>query len=81
MGSGDIKVGIILGLMTGYPRTILGVFAAFVLGSIGGLAYVYLAKKSLKESLPFAPFLILAGLITLIWGTRLIDWYLGKLSF
>ena len=81
MGSGDIKLGVILGLMTGYPRSIFAIFAAFVLGSIVGLIYIYFTKKTLKSALPFAPFLVLAAFIALIWGQKIVDWYLGKLFF
>jgi len=81
MGSGDIKIGMILGLIVGYPRALFGLFASFILGSIVGLIYIYLTKKTLKASLPFAPFLILSALIALLWGDKVINWYLGKLIF
>jgi prepilin signal peptidase PulO-like enzyme (type II secretory pathway) len=31
----------------------------------------------MKDSLPFAPFLIASALIALIWGQYFIDWYFG----
>lgn len=77
MGSGDIKIGIILGLMLGYPRIIPGLFLSFLLGSIVGIFYIILKKMDLKSALPFTPFLILAGMITLLYGNKIINWYLG----
>jgi len=81
MGSGDIKIGLILGLITGFPIAIFGLFASFILGSVVGLIYVFTAKKSLKSSLPFAPFLISASFIAIIYGKQIVDWYLGKVFF
>ena len=78
MGAGDIKIGLILGLILGYPVAIFGIFLAFILGSIAGLIYMKFANKTIKDSLPFAPFLITASLISLIFGQAVINWYTGS---
>jgi len=90
MGAGDIKIGLILGFLLGFNPSIklwtalLSMFIAFVLGSVVGLLYVFIKHKSLKreylkESLPFAPFLILATLIGLTYGPAIISWYTSGL--
>ncbi|MEI6498695.1 MAG: prepilin peptidase [bacterium] len=81
MGAGDIKIGIILGLLTGLERSIVAVFIAFLLGSIVGLIYIYIAKKTIKAALPFAPFLIFATLVAVIWGNNIVNWYLGQIIY
>ncbi|MEI7792058.1 MAG: prepilin peptidase [Candidatus Berkelbacteria bacterium] len=86
MGAGDIKIGLILGFLLGYPNALFAMFSAFVLGSLVGLLYVYLKNKSikreyLKESLPFAPFLIFATLIGLVYGPQIVAWYLGGMYY
>lgn len=81
MGSGDIKIGLLLGLLVGFPAAVLMVFLSFILGSIVGLIYVAKKSKKLKDSLPFAPFLISSGLITLLWGHYIINWYLGNFFY
>ena len=80
MGSGDIKLGLMCGLLVGYPRALFLLFSAFVLGAAIGLIYMTLKKKTIKDSLPFAPFLISAALITLVFGEVIVRWYLGYLS-
>jgi leader peptidase (prepilin peptidase)/N-methyltransferase len=77
MGSGDIKLGLLVGFLVGYPRAMFLIFLAFVLGAIIGLVYMAVKKKGLKDSLPFAPFLISAALITLVIGEPVVRWYLG----
>ena len=81
MGSGDIKIGLILGFLTGFPVAIFGIFAAFLLGSIAGLIYMKVANKTMKDTLPFAPFLILSTFICLLFGNLVINWYLGSFIY
>ena len=80
MGSGDVKIGIILGLLTGYPVVFVAMFSAFVFGSIVGLGIVFwknksVTRESLKVSMPFAPFLIMGILFSLLYGQAALDWY------
>lgn len=77
MGSGDIKIGLILGFLTGYPVAVAAIFLAFLIGSIAGIIYIKVAHKTMKDTLPFAPFLIFATFISLIFGNAIISWYLG----
>lgn len=77
MGAGDIKIGLIMGFLLGYPVAILGLFSAFVMGSIVGVAYMKIASKTLRDPLPFAPFIIASILIGMIFGRGIINWYWG----
>ena len=78
MGAGDIKIGIILGFLLGYPMVIFGLFSAFVLGSIVGLIYIKIRNKTIKDSLPFAPFIIASAFLGLFIGKMVISWYWGN---
>lgn len=77
MGWGDVKIGLILGLLTGYPSAIFALFFAFILGSVVGLALIFFQKKTLKTAIPFAPFLIFSILFSLTYGQIFISWYLN----
>jgi len=81
MGAGDIKIGLIMGFLLGYPVAIVGLFSSFVLGSIVGLIYMKVASKTLKDSLPFAPFIIASTLLAMIVGQGIINWYWGSYLF
>ncbi|HOX41882.1 MAG TPA: prepilin peptidase, partial [bacterium] len=81
MGAGDIKIGLIMGLLTGYPGVLLSLFAAFFLGSIVGIIMIALKKRTLKQSLPFAPFLIAATLFGVLYGNYLIAIYLSNIYY
>ena len=77
MGSGDILLGVLMGILLGMPSVLVGLFLAFVFGSIVGLILIAAKKKTLKDAVPFGPFLVAGTIIALFWGEKLINWYLG----
>jgi len=80
MGKGDILLGALMGILLGMPNILVGLFFAFVLGSIIGLILIASKKKTLKDAVPFGPFLVAGTLIALFWGGELIKLYLGYLG-
>lgn len=76
MGGGDVKLGALMGLVLGFPQSILAVILAFLSGAIISLILIFGGKKHFGQTIPFGPFLVLGSLITLFWGMQIIDWYL-----
>ena len=37
--------------------------------------------KKRKEAIPFGPFLAIGAIVTLIWGSQILHWYLGLFRF
>jgi leader peptidase (prepilin peptidase)/N-methyltransferase len=73
MGFGDVKLALLLGLFLGFPKVVFALYLAFLTGAIVGLMLIiWKKKKTIKETIPFGPFLILASLIGLFWGNFLI---------
>ncbi|MCF8009778.1 MAG: prepilin peptidase [Clostridiales bacterium] len=79
MGGGDIKLAAAAGIYLGWQNTLLMLFLGFLLGSVIGLTIVLLQRKTIKEKIPFGPFLSAAAVISLFWGNILIEWYLALL--
>ena len=77
MGVGDVKLAFLIGLLLGWPNTLLALFFAFLIGAIIGLGLIILKKKTIKSEMPFGPFLILGIYLALFFGDRIIDWYFG----
>lgn len=75
-GFGDIQLMFVTGLFLGWQKNIL----AFILGIISGgiyATYLLLVKKGKsKKYLPFAPFLVLGVVVSIFYGTELINWYI-----
>lgn len=76
MGAGDIKIGLAFGFLLSYPKALLFLLLAFVIGAVIGVILVLFSGKKLKSQIAFAPFLIIAGVITLVWGEAIIQSYL-----
>ena len=77
MGGGDIRLGLLVGLVNGFPYNLLAVFLGFFIGAVVSIVLVLSGKKTLKSIVPFGPFLILGSLITLVWGSVILNWYLN----
>ena len=79
MGMGDVKFAAFLGLglgYVGYPAVVIGVFGAFLLGSIISVALIATGVRSRKDSIPFGPFLSVGALIGLLFGPAIGNAYL-----
>ncbi len=80
MGMGDVKLVLFLGFIVGFPKIIITLFLAFVLGGLVAGVLLALKKIGKKDSIAFGPFLALAGVITLLYGTQILEWYLRRLG-
>jgi prepilin signal peptidase PulO-like enzyme (type II secretory pathway) len=82
VGFGDVKLGLFLGLGLGeWQLAFLSLFLANFLGCIIVVPGMLLGKLTRTSRVPFGPFLIAGFLVTVLWGQRLIDWYLGLSGF
>lgn len=76
MGGGDVKLGAFIGLMLGFPQSLLAIVSSFILGAVFSIVLLATGKKHLGQSIPFGPFLVLGSLVSLFWGDQIINWYL-----
>ncbi len=81
MGLGDVKLGFLIGLILGWPGTLLAVFLATSLGAIIGIGLIVAGKKKMKSEVPFGPFLVMGTLVALFWGEKIINWYVQIFYF
>ena len=77
IGWGDVKMAALIGLVTGFPLIFVALLMGIILGGLVAGLLLALKIKRRKETIPFAPFLSLATLATLIWGSDILGWYLG----
>jgi leader peptidase (prepilin peptidase)/N-methyltransferase len=76
IGWGDVKMGALVGLLTGFPLVLVSLFLSVVGGGLVAGALLLLKIRKRKETIPFGPFLSLGAMVTLLWGTNILDWYL-----
>ena len=77
MGWGDVKLAALIGLAVGFPLVIVALLTGTILGGLVGGTLLLLKMKRRKETIPFGPFLSLATIVTLFWGSDILNWYLG----
>ena len=80
MGWGDVKLAALIGLATGFPLVFLAIIMGAILGGIAAVALLITKKRGRREAIPFGPFLALAAMVTLLWGSNILGWYLGLMQ-
>jgi leader peptidase (prepilin peptidase)/N-methyltransferase len=80
MGWGDVKLAALIGLATGFPLVFLAIIMAAILGGIVAVALMIARKRTRRQTIPFGPFLALAAMVTLLWGSNILNWYLGLMQ-
>ncbi len=75
MGGGDVMLAGFIGTATGFPLVIVALVIGIVSGGLTAIALVALRRKKRKDAIPFGPFLVIAAMVTLIWGPQILHWY------
>jgi leader peptidase (prepilin peptidase)/N-methyltransferase len=76
LGEGDITLATFIGLITGYPLIIEALVLTTLVGA--GISSVLLITRvrTLRDYIPYGPFLIIGATITLLWGYSIADRFL-----
>jgi leader peptidase (prepilin peptidase)/N-methyltransferase len=80
MGWGDVKLAAFIGLATGFPLVFAAIIMAAILGGIVAVALLIARKRNRRQTVPFGPFLAVAAMVTLLWGSNILGWYLGLMQ-
>ncbi|HEY5667867.1 MAG TPA: prepilin peptidase [Candidatus Saccharimonadales bacterium] len=78
IGGGDVKLGLVLGLLAGNVIPgFLVLFVASALGVLVALPMLLRGKANRKTQLPFGPLLIAGLIVVKLFGAAMINWYTG----
>jgi leader peptidase (prepilin peptidase)/N-methyltransferase len=79
MGLGDVKMLFMVGGYLGWRLTILTIFLGALSGSvIGVVTMLYEGKRDLQRQLPFGVYLGIGAMVGLLFGSQIVEWYLGQ---
>jgi prepilin signal peptidase PulO-like enzyme (type II secretory pathway) len=81
IGGGDLRVGLLMGLMLSWPNILVGLLVAYVSGSVIGIGLVLKNKKEFGSKIPFGTFLAFGTIVALFWGQGIVSWYLRLIGF
>ncbi len=78
MGMGDVKLTLMLGAFL-VKDIIFALFAGFILGAIAGIILIIIKRKTVKQFIPFGPFLSAGAMMAFFIGDIVAKWYLKTL--
>ena len=76
IGLGDVKLGTLVGLMSGFPLVFVAILLAWIIGGVVAVILLAFKVKKLKDPIPSATFLVISAMVTLLWGQAIWQWYL-----
>ncbi len=79
IGMGDAKLLAALGAWLGWSALPSILLIASVIGLVGGVAWLQWRGHRLQQAFPFGPFLVIAGIIELLWPQIIPTWILPNL--
>ncbi|OGY67867.1 MAG: hypothetical protein A3H63_00440 [Candidatus Harrisonbacteria bacterium RIFCSPLOWO2_02_FULL_45_10c] len=81
MGMGDLKLAVPLGLLFGWPDIIFVLAFSFLIGAIISLALLAFKKSTMKDMVPFGPFLVMGSLTVFFFGKVILENYFNFFGF
>jgi prepilin signal peptidase PulO-like enzyme (type II secretory pathway) len=76
IGGGDIRLGVLMGVMLGWKLILVALFLAYFVGAIVGISLVIFKQKKFSSKIPFGTFLSAAAVVSLLYGEEILQWYL-----
>lgn len=80
MGFGDVRLAGLVGVFLGWlalAQVAVGLFLAFLVGSVVGVALIAAGRKGRSSRLPFAPFLVTGAVLAVLFGAPITRLWLG----
>ncbi len=77
VGGGDIRMGLLMGFLLGVANGVLALFLSYISGAIFGIILILSKKRKLDSQVPFGTFMAAAMIICMIFGSYILEWYLG----
>jgi leader peptidase (prepilin peptidase)/N-methyltransferase len=74
-GLGDVKLAMAMGAMLGLHRIPFALIMGIVLGGMVTLFLLMARLVSRRDALPYGQYLATGGIIMLIWGVQIFNWY------
>ena len=72
IGEGDLRLGVLIGIMFAWPNVLISLFTSYFIGGIIALALLIIGRKKLTSKIPLGPFLAIGSLLTLFFGKEII---------
>lgn len=81
IGGGDIRLGVLMGVVLGWPKVLLALFLAYVVGAVVSLILIIFKNKQFTSKTPFGVYLTLGTFVALFFYDQIVNWYLNLVLF
>jgi len=78
LGGGDVKLAAFVGLVTGFPLVIEALVLTVLSGGLISALLLITRLRSLRSPIPYGPFLVVGGWVTMLWGVEIATWFLYR---
>lgn len=75
MGYGDFKLLAALGAWLGWMMLPLVILLSSFVGAVVGIVLMRTSRLQRGQPIPFGPYLVIAGMVALLWGQDILAWY------
>jgi leader peptidase (prepilin peptidase)/N-methyltransferase len=76
LGGGDVKLAAFVGIITGFPLVIEAIVLTILIGAAISLFLLLTGLLTMRDHIPYGPFLVGGALVTLLWGYQIAEWAL-----
>jgi len=78
LGYGDVKLAAFVGLITGFPLVIEALVLTILIGAAVSLILLVTRVRTLRDPIPYGPFLVAGAVVTLLWGYPIARWFIYR---
>jgi leader peptidase (prepilin peptidase) / N-methyltransferase len=75
LGYGDVTLAMMMGAMLGAHRIVFALVLAILLAGVISLLLIASRRLSLRSHMAYGPYLAIGGIIMIIWGNQILDYY------
>lgn len=79
IGMGDVKLSFSGGFFLAYPNIVAAFIISIIIAGIHAIYLLPSKKVNMKSAVPFGPYLCIAFFLSMLYGNRIIFWYLSLL--
>lgn len=78
LGGGDVTLAAFIGMAVGFPLIIEAILLTILVGGAISLLLLLTGVRSMRDYIPYGPFLVIGGWVTLIWGMEIAIWFFSR---
>lgn len=81
IGGGDLRLGLLMGIVLLWPKIFAAIVVSYLLGSFVGIYLLATRKKGFGSKLPLGTFLVPGTLLIMFFGDEIVEWYVSLIAF